>query len=260
MIKVFHTQRSMSDYSNWIGDRKIVDTIEEADIVFAEGGSDTSPQYYHSNVGKYTSCDPDRDKYEYELLRKVISLGKPIIGICRGAQVSCVLAGGKLVQHMTHPSRHIARLYDGSEITINSSHHQMQYPFVLPKTDYHMIAYAEGLSTIYLNGDNDHMILPTDDNNVIVEPEWVYYKKIKALSLQNHNEWMNINSEAVKISRTLLEHHLKDTLDMVLACKIPMSRLQSTTFEFSQDEIELYNQINGKEFQKKEAEKKVYAE
>ena len=47
---------------------------------------------------------------------------------------------------------------------------------------------------------------------------------------------------------------------MVLACKIPMSRLQSTTFEFSQDEIELYNQINGKEFQKKEAEKKVYAE
>ncbi len=52
-----------------------------------------------------------------------------MIGICRGAQLLNVVAGGRLFQHIEgHPSIHDVRLRDGRTVMSNSVHHQMMIP------------------------------------------------------------------------------------------------------------------------------------
>ncbi len=69
-------------------------------ILFS-GGGDVSPKYFngsdHPLIGE---VDEARDLTEITLLRRAVSDGKPILGICRGAQVMNVALGGTLYTHI----------------------------------------------------------------------------------------------------------------------------------------------------------------
>ena len=90
--------------------------------------------------------EPDRDAFEFALLGAVLAAGKPVLGICRGAQVINVALGGTLVADLprgigadhadlSQPRglrRHrvtmtrgslASRLY-GETVEVNSFHHQ----------------------------------------------------------------------------------------------------------------------------------------
>ena len=133
------------------GSKATVDAYaQELDALVLMGGSDVCPETYGEKALKREwNGDRIRDDYEIALLRAFVSIGKPVLGLCRGAQVINVALGGTLYQdiatqlpralnhrdwaiyekncHATSivPGGGLARLYPGIEVTkTNSIHHQ----------------------------------------------------------------------------------------------------------------------------------------
>jgi putative glutamine amidotransferase len=133
------------------GSKATVDAYaHELDGLVLMGGSDVCPEMYGEKALKPEwNGDRIRDEYEISLLRAFTSIGKPVLGLCRGAQVINVALGGTLYQdlgaqmpralnhrnwaiyerncHATSivPGTGLARLYRGTEVTkTNSVHHQ----------------------------------------------------------------------------------------------------------------------------------------
>lgn len=78
-----------------------------ADAVIVLGGADIDPTLYrhtpHSTVqGTHRSAD----EFETRLIRAAVNLDRPVLGICRGAQLVNVALGGTLVQHLGDDTAH----------------------------------------------------------------------------------------------------------------------------------------------------------
>lgn len=198
----FNTGNIFKDmFDSVVKDYQIGHQIRKGDVLLFEGGTDVNPDLYGDQHGKFTQ-EPDvlRDFQEAALAKKAISLGIPMIGICRGAQLLCVMSGGKLVQHVTgHGQDHFITDYNGDKYWITSSHHQMLYPYT---TEHEMIARSTELrSTTYMNGDNKQVEMDE-------EPEIVWFPKTACLSIQGHPEWMASESAAVKHCREYVKHFI----------------------------------------------------
>lgn len=232
-----------------------VTKMREADVVLLTGGEDINPKLYNEKCGYRTSFNLRRDAHEVEQYDIAVSLGIPIFGICRGAQLLCAMAGGRLVQDLSHPNYHDILLWDGTRVDTTSCHHQLQYPWSIPngKDKYRILGYAEGLANNYLNGENSKIMMPSDENNIIIEPELVYYKETKALGIQGHPEWMGRNTKLVRLMVKLTELLVEDKLEMVLALNIPTSRLLAPNFNLEEEEYINYAKLNN-------LKKKVIAE
>jgi putative glutamine amidotransferase len=126
------------------------DYVAELDGLVLQGGADVSPESYGAQP--LQDCwrgDRVRDVYEMEMLWECVFQKKPVLGICRGAQLINVAFGGTLIQdiptqvrdalsHNDHdaydrhahdiliePGSSLARLYGGlTRATVNSLHHQ----------------------------------------------------------------------------------------------------------------------------------------
>ena len=69
-------------------------------LVFA-GGSDLDPGLYGAAPHvETTGVRPERDAGEVPLMRAALDRDLPVLGICRGMQLLCVVRGGSLVQHL----------------------------------------------------------------------------------------------------------------------------------------------------------------
>lgn len=64
--------------------------------VIIGGGNDIDPGIYGGDVSTSPSVDPERDSYELEVLAEADRRALPVLGICRGAQLINVRAGGTL--------------------------------------------------------------------------------------------------------------------------------------------------------------------
>lgn len=198
------------DYANWLPLER-VERMEDADLVMFTGGADVNPELYGEEEGMYTTTNYERDFKEVEAYKKAIELDKHIIGICRGAQLACVLSGGQLIQHAeghSHGDHDMVCTWKSAgnfEIEITSSHHQMMYPFNMEKSKYRILAYSkEKLSSVYLNGDNQQIAVQKD----FCEPEIIVFKNTKTLAIQGHPEWMGIGSKTIKDLRELVHTFL----------------------------------------------------
>lgn len=82
---------------------------ESFDGFLFTGGPDVSPSLYgvDDTEGKAKTCPP-RDLLEAELLRRVVALDKPVLGICRGLQLINAVLGGTL--YLDLPSEHPSEL------------------------------------------------------------------------------------------------------------------------------------------------------
>ncbi|MBH1962826.1 MAG: gamma-glutamyl-gamma-aminobutyrate hydrolase family protein [Comamonadaceae bacterium] len=75
------------------------DLVESLDGLVLQGGIDICAETYGAKPWKEsTDSDPIRDEYELDLLRGFIDADKPVLGICRGAQLLNVYFGGTLIQ------------------------------------------------------------------------------------------------------------------------------------------------------------------
>ncbi len=178
------------------------------------GGEDISPSLYGEKPGSRTGASEilsKRDQYEVALVIAAIKKGLPIIGICRGAQLMCALAGGKVIQHVNgHAVGKDHEIYtvDHETYLTTSLHHQMMYPF---DTNHQVIAYANPqLSEVYLGEDDRPIDMPEDlhvDEWFKIEPEIVWFPDVKCLAIQGHPEFMGFNKPFVQYCRNLVEEY-----------------------------------------------------
>lgn len=201
-IKVFtstvYAQEEANKLTRWLAPEvEIVDSILTADVVLFKGGADISPDIYNNKrLTNFTRIiNHTRDMVEVEHFQEAVKHNKFIIGICRGAQLTCALSGGYLIQHVTnHVRDHKVVLKDPiipkkyHQLLATSTHHQMMYPYNINPQDYDLYAWATKLSTTYTHS------IPTGEFNrkmiEIREPEVVYFKKTKALAIQAHPEFV----------------------------------------------------------------------
>ena len=128
----------------------VTDYARELDGLVLMGGSDVSPETYGGKpLRPEWNGDKIRDDYEIALLRAFVAESKPVLGVCRGAQIMNVAFGGTLYQdiatqlpgalnhrnwdiydencHATAivPGSRLAQLYPGLTLAkTNSVHHQ----------------------------------------------------------------------------------------------------------------------------------------
>ena len=183
-------------YAQRIENHELTDDLSTADIVMFTGGEDVDPSLYGCKKHRTTYSNIARDLYEKEIFSKV-SENQLVIGFCRGSQFLTVMNGGLLVQNCTnHAIAYTHRITNGNKIfDITSTHHQMQYPFNLPKKDYTVLYTCYGYRSDCYDGDKI-------DINLILncgEPEIVLYHKKnmpKCLAIQGHPEMMSQDSPA----------------------------------------------------------------
>jgi len=75
--------------------------LDSLDGLLITGGNDVDPSAYGEQP--HPSNDkpaPERDDWEFALLRGALARKLPVLGICRGAQVLNVALGGSLHQHL----------------------------------------------------------------------------------------------------------------------------------------------------------------
>jgi len=73
--------------------------VELLDGLVIQGGADVSPTCYGQQpMRPEWGGDVVRDRYEIELIEGFLEQGKPVFGICRGAQLINVFFGGTLYQ------------------------------------------------------------------------------------------------------------------------------------------------------------------
>jgi putative glutamine amidotransferase len=71
------------------------------DALLLSGGGDVHPSLFSEQPHwKLGEVDPERDDFEIRMLRLMIDLEKPVLGICRGIQVINVTLGGTLYQDL----------------------------------------------------------------------------------------------------------------------------------------------------------------
>ncbi len=109
------------------------------------------------------------------------------------AQLLCALSGGKLIQHVVgHSGDHMLQTHDNHQLRVNSIHHQMMFPYTLPKNDYKVLGWSRRpLSRTYLDGNNKENWLP----NNFRECEIVKFNKTQSFAVQFHPEMMHYSSE-----------------------------------------------------------------
>lgn len=162
----------------------VVETMEDADFVVFTGGEDINPALYGEAVHRSVYFNNRRDEAEIRAYEQAVTLKKPMLGICRGAQLLNVVVGGSLYQDVNHHSGGHAILNDeGESFYTTSVHHQM-----MRTTDEAIIkAWATGQSTRrrYM-GNGDQEVEEQGDHD---DPEIVLYPKHRMLLVQGHPEF-----------------------------------------------------------------------
>ena len=67
---------------------------EQVDGLIVGGGDDISAALYDGEIKLESRIDPDRDALEKRLIEEATDQGRPILGICRGAQMLNIVRGG----------------------------------------------------------------------------------------------------------------------------------------------------------------------
>lgn len=177
---------------------KLDEQMKEIGALVIWGGEDIATSLYGETGGKWTDATrklSQRDQEEVTACLAAIDNGIPIIGVCRGAQLLCALAGGKLVQHVSNHNRgdHKIRTWDHKTLVTSSLHHQMMWPYV-KDVNFRLLAWSEGhLSGTYAF-DNETVVRTISKP----EPEVVWFPAIKGLAIQGHPEFMEKNDEFVQ--------------------------------------------------------------
>jgi len=188
----------------------------KVDLVIFKGGVDVNPSLYGEEKIPATNMpDNNADKVDIDAYLFARENKIPMMGICRGSQFLTVMNGGRLIQDVTgHGGNHNIKFNDDSVFDMTSTHHQMMNPFfdLIEDVDYVLHAWAEKpLSIKYMTDLADvksGLIAYADKNNVIREPEIVYYKKTNCLAIQGHPEYATCSD----VTRNKLIDIIKITL------------------------------------------------
>lgn len=162
-----------------VTDNTVQGREKEVSIVCFMGGVDINPWLYgQAKIPQTQTPNNGRDMQEIATYHKYKHL--PKLGICRGAQLLCVLNGGSLYQHVDGHAygNHAVKDLKGRSTIVCSVHHQM----MRPGPGSVLVAWAESVSRTRFDADGSH-----ESNGI--DPEVVYIPDDKALLFQGHPEF-----------------------------------------------------------------------
>lgn len=121
----------------WAGVHDVEDLVAGAAGVLLIGGGDVAPERF-GLVVEGSAVDERRDAFETSLVHLAKAQGKPVLGVCRGAQVLNVALGGTLREVGGHvqagelteashavdvaPGTRLAQIVGAPALEVNSSH------------------------------------------------------------------------------------------------------------------------------------------
>lgn len=186
---------------------------EEAEVFLFLGGSDINPLLYNQKSKKNCGfINEERDDYEVKMYNYGLKNKKIMFGICRGLQLITALNGGRLIQHVGHHSGNhsITIVATQEQMITNSIHHQMCFPYDLPKEDYQVLAFStkndfkEVAPTLFTYRTNEQEEEIYDHKRKgkrfikyitdFAEPEMIIYPKTFSLGVQGHPEMFGKNA------------------------------------------------------------------
>jgi GMP synthase-like glutamine amidotransferase len=166
----------------------IASSLKDADLLQLTGGADVHPQFYGEEVHPRAYPHLERDKDEFDMYERAVALGKPVAGICRGAQLINIACGGKMYQHVTnHGLGGTHNCYDqfaDESYQVNSVHHQM----MRPTNEAVILGVVEGQASWKEYMKDGKIVRVTDDP---IDYEVLYYPKVNGLCFQPHPEFSN---------------------------------------------------------------------
>lgn len=186
------------------------DDLQVGDVLIVWGGGDIHPSLYQHGRSSMSGAGRDgpshRDEVEWGMMRVAKLLGCPIIGVCRGAQMLCALAGGSLIQHVNGHggTNHMVKTFDDHYIQVNSIHHQMMNP---EGTEHKVIA-----ATMHPLSDTYNLMKAGKERNLSSlfseEPEFIHFPEVKGFAIQWHPEMMSQKSEATAYIHKYIERNI----------------------------------------------------
>lgn len=145
-MKVLDTHRIAQHGDTWLESMTQLPTDA---VYLSPGGCDIDPGLYGEEGNGSHPIIPDVDFREYLLVQKLLERKQPILGICRGHQIICAAAGGKLIQDLTSegydkhhhgpvflPKKSLLVEITGvkdNKLCANSMHHQAVHPDHVPE-------------------------------------------------------------------------------------------------------------------------------
>ena len=167
-----------------------IEDIQEKGVLLLHGGEDISPSIYGERPVKTNAKDTPstRDSKEIELFKHAVSIGMPIIGICRGHQLAACLSGHSLWQHVNgHLCTHNIVTYDNQTLSASADHHQAV------RLNPNVEAIVLAVDTMETHAHNEVKEYKLDE---VIEA--VYYPNTNCLGFQPHPEWMTKDTPFVK--------------------------------------------------------------
>jgi len=160
--------------------------IKTADLVQFTGGADVNPALYKERPHKTTTFNIVRDRAEMHIFE--MAQGKPMAGICRGAQFLNIMCGGALWQDVDgHAILGVHRVQDIETeefFNVTSTHHQL----IRPTTDALLVlAAAESKRRTSMSAGTDREI--TIFNNYKLDTEACFYAEQQVFCFQPHPEF-----------------------------------------------------------------------
>ncbi|MCE8016050.1 type 1 glutamine amidotransferase [Halomonas sp. MCCC 1A17488] len=173
---------------------------EALDGLIIGGGDDIQAHLYGGEVQLDVRLDPQRDELELELMERFIPQGKPVLGICRGAQMLNVHLGGTLDPdiYTTHeglkrrrtvlprktvdiaPDTQLRRILKVSWCRINSLHHQAVQEA------------GRGIDIVARDRDGLVQGIESREHEFLIGVQW-------------HPEWLLFNRPQQRLVRSLVE-------------------------------------------------------
>lgn len=116
---------------------------DRVDGVLVTGGVDVDPAAYGQEpVPELDEIQPERDAFEFSLIRRLVDRQTPTLAVCRGIQSVAVALGGELTQHVDdhmvvgkhNDTAHTVEIQEDSRLAgivgttlleVNSLHHQV---------------------------------------------------------------------------------------------------------------------------------------
>ena len=189
---------------------RLRDYARELDGLVLQGGADVSPQSYGEEpLDPAWSGDRVRDEYEMELFNEFVEARKPVLGICRGAQLINVALGGTLYQDI--PTQLSGASVHHDDVRYDRHYHEIQ------------LLANSGLSRLYPDCVNPvvnsihHQAVKTPGRDLVVEATADDGRVIEAirwrgrsyvLGVQWHPEFMRAVATGLLDSAPILDEFL----------------------------------------------------